>query len=166
MSDLYEKLVEVVGDEEVAKKVQSALGEFMLPKTEYAKIKSSLTEKEKELESLKLASMDNDQKLQHELAKAQAIQKEFGIKTNRLEAEKAFVEAGLTKDVYEDILEKSVSDDRERTLSLVNGFVGILSKEKENVANRTKEELINSTKKPETSESGLEAKTVKVKTSF
>lgn len=166
MSNLLEKLVEVVGDEEVAKKVQSAVGEFMLPKPEYAKIKEALSLKEKELEEIRLASMDNEQKLQHELAKASALQKEYAVKTNRLEAERVFVEAGLSSSDYGDILDKSVSDDKERTLSLVNGFVGILSKEKEAVASRTKEELINSTKKPETGDALDETKPIKIKTTF
>ena len=150
MSDLLNKLVEVVGDEEVAKKVQSALGEFMIPKTEYSKLNEKLKAKDTELEATKLSKMDSEQLLQHELAKAQALQKEYGIKTNRLEAEQIFVQAGLKKEVYENLLEKTVSEDKERTISLVNDFVGILSKEKESIINKTKEDLINSTKKPET----------------
>lgn len=166
MSDLFEKLVELIGDEDKAKQVQSSLGEFMLPKTEYAKVRDALKNKENELEQIRVANMDSEQKLQHELAKAQALQKDYGIKTNRLEAERIFVEAGLSSDTYSDILEKSVSDDRERTLSLVNGFVGILAKEKENVVNRTKEELVNSTQKPVGGEPLAESKPIKVKTTF
>lgn len=166
MSDLLNKLVEVVGDEELAKKVQSAVGEFMLPKTEYAKVKESLKSKETELEQIRLSSMDNEQKLAHEIAKAEALQRDYGIKTNRLEAERIFVESGLTKDLYDDILEKSVTDDRERTLSLVNGFVGILNKEKETTINKAKEELLNSTKKPETGEDVKAKEPAKLKTNF
>lgn len=166
MSELYEKLVELIGDEEKAKTVQSSLGEFMIPKSEYAKVRDAYKTKENELEQVKLSSMDSQQRLEHELAKATALQKEYGVKTNRLEAERLFVEAGLSSDVYTDILEKSVSDDRERTLSLVNGFVSILAKEKDAVANKVKEDLVNSTQKPVNGDAISEIKPVKVKTTF
>ena len=165
MATLLEKLVEVLGDEEIAKKVQSSLGDYMLPKTEYAKVRDALKEKEAELEKIRLSSMDNEQKWQHEMTKAQAIQSEFNVKTNRLEAEKLFVGAGLSQQVYQDILDKSVSEDKDRTLGLVNGFIGILGKEKEIIANQTKENLLNSTKKPETPDN-ISPKTTTFKTTL
>ena len=152
MADLFETLKEIIGDEEKAKKAQSALGEFMLPRAEYNKVAEKLKAKDEELEKIKLASMDQSQLLEHELNKAKALQSEYGVKTNRLEAEKLFVGAGLTSEQYSKLLDTSVSEDREKTLSLVNGFIEILGKEKENVANKTKESLINQTKKPETGE--------------
>lgn len=163
---LNEKLLEILGDEELTKKVSSSLGEFMLPKTEYAKVRDALKAKEDELESIRLSSMDSEQKLQHELSKTKAIQDDFNKKSNRLEAEKLFVTAGLTSDVYEGLLEKAVSEDKDRTLSLVGGFVEILSKEKENVANKTKEDLINQTKKPAGGEEVTPPKPKPVKTTF
>lgn len=148
MSNLNDKIIEIVGDEDKVKQILSVVGESMLPKAEYAKVKDLLKEKDSEIEQMKLASMDSTQKLEHELAKAQALQKEYGIKTNRLEAEKLFVEAGLSSEAYSSILDSSVSDDKEKTMSLINSFVGILNKEKENAINKTKEELVNSTPKP------------------
>jgi predicted DNA-binding protein (UPF0251 family) len=149
MSDLLNKLTELVGDEEKAKLVQSALGEFMIPKTEYAKKNEQLKAKDSELEALRLASMSETEKLQHKLAEAEALRNEYGKKSNRLDAEQLFVRAGLNKDTYEPLLDKVVSEDKEKTISLVNDFVGILSKERESITNKTKEDLINSTKKPE-----------------
>lgn len=163
---LNEKLLEILGDEELAKKVSSSLGEFMLPKTEYAKVRDALKTKEDELESVRLASMDNEQKLQHELSKAKAIQDDFNKRSNRLEAEKLFVGAGLTSDIYESLLDKAVSEDKDRTLSLVGGFVDILSKEKENIANKTKEDLVNQTKKPDSTTDSAQPKVTNLKTSF
>ena len=168
MSELLNKLVELVGDEEKAKAIQSSLGEYMIPKTEYAKLRDANKQKDIELEQLKLSSMDSSQKLEHELAKAQAIQKEFGTKTSRLEAEKLFVEAGIASDLYNDILDKSVSEDKEKTMSLVNGFINIISKEKENAINKTKEQIVNSTPKPVTGDQIKDAKQepIKLKTTF
>jgi hypothetical protein len=165
MPNLLEKLVEVIGDEGKAKEVQSALGEFMLPKTEYAKLRDQLKERETELESIRTSSMSEKEKFEHELAKAQNIQKEYSIKTNRLEAATLFTQAGLSKEAYETLLDKAVSEDRDKTLGLVNDFIGLLGKEKETVANKTKQELIDQTKKPEAGD-GDKAKPSTFRTQF
>lgn len=166
MADLFETLKEIIGDEEKAKKAQSALGEFMLPRAEYNKVAEKLKAKDEELEKIKLANMDQSQLLEHELNKAKALQSEFSVKTNRLEAEKLFVGAGLTSEQYSKLLDSSVSEDKEKTLSLVNGFIEILGKEKESVASKTKESLINQTKKPETGEETKPEQSPKVRTSL
>jgi hypothetical protein len=164
MSDLLNKLTELVGDEEKAKLVQSALGEFMIPKTEYAKKNEQLKAKDTELEQLRVASMSETEKFQHKLNETEALKSEYGKKLNRLDAEQLFVRAGLNKDAYEPLLDKVVSEDKEKTISLVNDFVGILSKERENITNKTKEDLINSTKKPEGGSNPEGSKLVQPKT--
>lgn len=149
MSNLYDTIKEFIGEDDKAKEFQSRLGEYMLPKTEYAKIRDTLKERDAELEQFKLANMDKEQKLEHEIAKTQAMQKEMSMSKNRLEAEQLFVKAGLSSDVYSTILESSVSDDREKSMALVNGFVSILAKEKETAVNKAKEDFVNQTPKPQ-----------------
>ena len=167
MADLFETLKELIGDEVKAKEVQSKLGEYMIPKTEYAKLRDKNKEYETQIESQRIASMNEQEKLQHELSKAQAIQKDFLVKSNRLDAERIFVEAGLSKEAYDSILDSTVTDDRERTISTVNTFVNILSKEKELVASKTKEALINQTPKPDSGNTPPETnKPITVKTSI
>ena len=158
MANLFETLVEVVGSEDVAKKVQEAVGQYMIPKTEYAKKSDALKAASDELEKIKLANMDSEQLLQHKLSEAEAIRKDFEKRTNRLEAERLLVQAGLSADVYSGLLDHSVSDDREGTIALVNGFVNVLAKEKEVAINKAKEELINSTKKPDANQATTTAK--------
>jgi len=164
MSDLLNKLTELVGDEEKAKLLQSALGEFMIPKIEYAKKNEQLKAKDTELEQLRVASMSETEKFQHKLNETEALKSEYGRKLNRLDAEQLFVRAGLNKDAYEPLLDKVVSEDKEKTISLVNDFVGILSKERETITNKTKEDLINSTKKPEGGSNPEGSKLVQPKT--
>lgn len=148
MADLISKLKELVGDEELASKIQSSLGEFMIPKTEYAKVRDKAKELETLIEQNKIASMSEQEKLQHELEKAQLLQKEYASKVNRVEAESLFVKAGLSVEDYGGLLDKTVTDNKEQTLSVVGGFVDLLTKQKEAVANKTKADLMNNLPTP------------------
>lgn len=140
--DLLEKLKEIIGDDDKASLVQSALGEFMIPKSEYAKLRDKNKDLETQFEQTKLSAMTEQEKFQHELEKTKALQRDLNIKLNRAEAESVFIASGLTKEEYGELLEKSVSEDKEATLALVSGFANVLTKTKETVANKTKEDLM------------------------
>jgi uncharacterized protein with gpF-like domain len=162
---LREDLLGLIGDEAKVDEVLKTVGGSMLPKDEYKKAKDEIKVLKDENEKAKLASMNSEELLKHKVEEAENKYREYGIKTNKLEAENAFVKAGLTREVYGDLLETVVSDDAEKTLSLVNKFIGVLSKEKESVESRTKENLLNQTKKPETSDN-IEDKPVIIRKSF
>lgn len=168
MADLMSKLKELVGDEELASKIQSSLGEFMIPKTEYAKQRDRAKELESQIEQNKLASMSEQEKLQHELEKAQALQRDYASKVNRVEAESLFVKAGLSAEEYGTLLDKTVTDNKEQTLSVVSGFVDLLTKQKEAVANKTKADLMNSLPTPPNGDNVTppEPKPINIKTNF
>ena len=147
--NLVEKLKEVTGSDEMAESVRKAIGEYMIPKTEYAKLRESLTERDNELETIKTASMTEQDKLKHELEKATALQTEFGIKSNRLDAKAAFISANIAEEDYNDLLDKVVSSDKDKTLSMVNSFVSILSKTRTESASKKEAELMDKNKKPD-----------------
>jgi hypothetical protein len=158
--DLFSKIIEIVGDETKAKEVVSSLGEFMIPKEQYNKkvaelnnLKTEITSKSDELEQIKLSSMTEQDRLKHEFEKASNIQKEYSLKTNRLEAEKMFVKAGLPEDSYADIIDSLVNEDSERTQKVVGGVINVLSKERESAIAKTREEVINTTPSPTQSQS-------------
>lgn len=146
---LREDLISLVGDEAKVDEVLKTVGGVMLPKDQYKKATDENKTLKEQIEQAKLASMNAEELLKHKIEEAENKYKEFGIKSNKLEAEKQFVKAGLTQDVYADLLDSVVSEDAEKTQSLVNKFIGVLGKEKESVANRTKDSLLNQTKKPE-----------------
>lgn len=166
MADLLDKIKELVGSEEVAKQVQSALGEFMIPKTEYAKQRDKSKELETLLEQSKLATMNEQEKFQHETAKLQATQKELASKLNRVDAERVFIQAGLSAEDYGMLLEQTVSDDKDKTLALANGFVSVLTKQKDFVANKTKEDLMNKVVTPPNPEPQVKTPPTTPKTVF
>lgn len=153
---LKEFVLEKVGDEEVASEVVKGLHEYMIDKEQYKKKVTelnSLQEKfsltEKELEDLRVAQMDEQQKMQFELEKAKNKEKEFTLKSNRFEAVNILTSAGLKEEDYKEIIEGLVSEDLEKTKTLASGVVGVLNRTKESAINQTKEELLNGTPSPQ-----------------
>jgi hypothetical protein len=160
---LKEELVGLVGDEAKVDEMLKVIGANMLPKDEYKKAKDENKSLKEQIEQAKLASMNTEELLKHKIEEADLRSKEFGIKSNKLDAERQFVKAGLTPDVYGELLDTVVSEDAEKTQTLVNKFIGVLGKEKESVANRTKEDLLNKTKKPDNPDN-IEHKPITTKT--
>jgi len=160
---LKEELVGLVGEEKIDELLK-VVGANTLPKEEYKKAKDENKALKDEIEKAKLASLNSDELLQHKIKEADDLKRDFGIKSNKLDAERQFVNAGLTKEVYGDLLDTVVSEDAEKTQTLVNKFIGVLGKEKETIANKTKESLLNQTKKPENSDNNIPPKTITTKT--
>lgn len=148
MATLKEKLVELIGDEEKAELVSSALGEFMIPKSQYNEKVKQAKQKEEELESIRLANMSKEEQLKHAEEKALGLQKEYAKKLNKFEAEKLFMGAGLSSEDYGAFIDDIVSENTEQTLKVAQSFVGTINKQKELVENKMKETNINSTPTP------------------
>lgn len=155
---LKEKLAEILQDEEKESLVLSSLGEFMIPKEQYNKKIAELNAKTSELstlsqemEDMKVAQMDEKQRVQHELDKAEAMKREYLMKSNHLVAEKILVQGGLSEEEYKDVIQGIVKEDKEQTEQLASGFVTILKNARETEANRVREELLDGTPAPKTS---------------
>jgi len=166
---LLEKIIEIIGDEDKAKEVVSNLGQFMIPKDQYNKkvqelssLKEELGAKNEELESIRVSSMSEQEKLKHEFDKANQLKSEFLRKTARLEAETLFVQAGLNQESYNDIIDGLVHEDLEQTKKMVGGVISVLTKEREKAIATTKEDVINTTPKPNNAD-GIETKPVQIK---
>ena len=153
---LLEKLQELLNNQASAEDIQSALGEYMIPKGTFNKVneenkqlktqistleleKSDLNE---QLEELKTANMNEQELLQHRLEKAEAQIKQHAVEKNRLAAENKFVGAGFEKEEYLPLLEQLVSEDTEKTLNLVDGFLQLANKKAEETKKAFKDELL------------------------
>ena len=160
---LKEDLLGIIGDEAKVDELLKVVGGVMIPKDEHKKAKDQLKSLQEQIEQDKVKSMNNEELLAHKIQEAELVKREFGIKTNKLEAEKAFVGAGLKREVYADLLEEIVSEDAEKTIKRVNTIINVLGKEKETVVNQTKESLLNQTKKPDNPDN-IEHKPITIKT--
>lgn len=96
---------------------------------------------EKELKELKESHLSDDEKLQKALEEAEASKADYAKKLNRLEVEKLFVDAGITSEYYEPIIDSVVTDDAEESKKLAGSFVDVMKSQKEATEKALREEL-------------------------
>lgn len=96
---------------------------------------------EKELKELKESHLSDDEKLQKALEEAEASKADYAKKLNRLEVEKLFVDAGITSEYYEPIIDSVVTDDAEASKKLAGSFVDVMKSQKEATEKALREEL-------------------------
>lgn len=107
-----------------------------------------LIRKAGEYDKLKEADLTDAEKVQKALQDAEIAKIDFAKKTNRLDAEKILVAAGLTEEDYEDLLSGIVTDDAETTKTMATNLASLIGKQKEVAINKTKEELMDGTRTP------------------
>ena len=97
---------------------------------------------------LQEAGLSDEEKIQKTLAEAEASKADFQRQSNRLDVEKILVGAGLTEEDYKDLIDGLVSEDAEASKALATSLATMLTKQKEAAVQKTKEELMDGTKKP------------------
>lgn len=100
---------------------------------------------ETEYKKLEDANLTDAEKIQKALQDAENSKNEFAKKSSRLDVEKIFVAAGLTEEDYKDLIDGIVSEDAEKSKTMANGLVAMLTKQKETAIQKTKEELMDGT---------------------
>lgn len=113
-----------------------------------------LVRKAGEFDKLEEAGLTDEQKIQKALQEANDTKAEFLKKTNRLDAEKILVAAGLTEEDYKDLIDGIVSDDSEITKTMATNLANMVTKQKEAAVQKTKEELMDGTNTPGGSSGG------------
>ena len=83
------------------------------------------------------------------------------MRLSKSTAMNVFANAGLQKDDYQDFLEDIVSIDEEKTKSLAEKICATITKQKSEVANKMKEDIINGTTPPSSGNGGYSSKTKK-----
>ena len=91
------------------------------------------------------ANLTDAEKIQKALDDAAASKADYDKKSNRLEVEKILVAAGLTEEDYKDVIDGLVSEDTDASKTLATNLANMLSKQKESVKQKTKEELMDGT---------------------
>jgi len=118
---------------------------------------------ETEYVKLQEAGLTDAEKAAKALADAEAAKIDFAKKSNRLDAEKILVAAGLTEDDYKDLIDGIISDDAEKTKSMATGLATMVTKQKEAAVQKTKEELMDKTPNPGGGSGGGDEKSEDVK---
>ena len=103
---------------------------------------------EVEYTKLQDAGLTDAEKAAKALADAETAKMEFAKKSNRLDAEKILVDAGLTEEDYKDLIDDLISDDSERTKSMAMSLAAMVTKQKETAIQKTKEQLMDGTPNP------------------
>lgn len=150
MADLMEKLVEVLGSQELADKVSPILGEYMIPKTEHRKALDKNKAFESELEKIKTANMTNEERIVVKEKELNDKIKGFSVKENAIEVERILASGGLSREDYGSLLETIVNEDKDISMKRANDFVGTIKKARDITEKTTKEALLKQTKSPET----------------
>ncbi len=112
------------------------------------KILKKLQEDSAAYAKLQEAGLTDEEKIQKALQEAKDSKIEFAKKSNRLDAEKILVGAGLTEEDYKDLIDGIVTDDAEVTKNMATNLVSLISKQKDSAIQKTKEELMDGTNTP------------------
>lgn len=107
-----------------------------------------LIRKAGEYDKLEEAGLTDEQKVQKALKDAEDAKADYAKKTNRLDAEKILVAAGLTEEDYKDLIDGIVSDNADTTKSMATNLANLITKQKESAVQKTKEELMDGTNTP------------------
>lgn len=112
------------------------------------KVLKKLQEDSAAYEKLKEADLTDAEKIQKALDDAKTAETEFHKKSNRLDAEKILVAAGLTEKEYENLIASIVTDDVETTKTNANNLATLIKGQKDIAIQKTKEELMDGTPTP------------------
>lgn len=110
--------------------------------------KTSISEKDEELDKIKTAQLSDEEKVKKALADAEKARKEALIDRNKTQAEKILNKSGMSDEDIEEIIDGIVSEDLDETKKMANKIALVMSKQIETTEKRVKDELINETQKP------------------
>lgn len=163
-----EELNQILTNEEMdanarAEAIKSLIGKDYIPVAKHTeKIKKeheNFKNLQNEYNSYKATKMTDEEK-QEELLR---VEKEKAEKNNRmlsqLFAENVFSKAGFVEDDYKELIPDILKEDPETTKAIAEKICKTMVRQKENIENRIKEDIIKGQKKPEGGNGNQEEKT-------
>ena len=157
---MKEQIKEILDNEELdssskTEEIAKIIGENTVVKSKYNDKVTELRKKESDLsslneqyETLKTSTMSDAEKSQKAEETIKAREKEFLLKSNRLDAERAFIKAGFSEEDYKDMINDYVSEDAEMTNKRITNVIDLFKKTKEVTTTQVKEDILKSTPKP------------------
>lgn len=138
------EIAKVIGQETVVKsKYNDKVAELRAKEAELSKVSE-------EIETIKTSSMTDTEKTQKLEQSLKEKERDFLIKSNKLDAERMFVKAGISREDYENILDDYVSEDATITSKRITNVIDLLTKTKEVTKTEVTENIIKGTPKPNT----------------
>lgn len=171
---IKEKMTEILSNESLAdneakvNEIISSLGAFFVAKDQYNKKVGELDvalSNVKKLENEKLSADELKQKELNEiLENAKKNERDFKLKTNRLEAIEIFKNAGLNETDYSDFVSEDsksyiISDDLDKTKTLAQTFVNTLNSQKQMLEEKLRKEMQGNNPKPPAGDSNNDVMT-------
>lgn len=150
--DDVKKLFPEATDEQISALLNQHHGDIQKEKNKVETLKTEnekLKDIEKEAEALKNANLTAEQKAEKAIAAAEAAERNFNTRVNRLEVEKLFVANGLVEDEYSSVLDGIVTDNAESTMKIAQGLVGLLKSQKEATEKSVRAQILKETPRPE-----------------
>lgn len=115
---------------------------------------AELAEKAGKFDEIEKARMTAEEKAAKAIEKAEAMQKEFAVKSNMLEVSQMFTEAGISKEGYEPLLASLVTADLEKSKEGAETFISFLTAQKEATEKSLRAELMKDMEPPAAGGSG------------
>lgn len=174
---MEEELVKILSNTELddtkkAEEIQKTVNALYVPATTVAEErkanKEALANKDKafanltaEYDTYKQSKMTEEEKKQEEIRKKDEQYNNALMRLSKSTAMNVFASAGLQEDDYKEFLEDIVSIDEEKTKSLAEKICTTITKQRSDVANKMKEDIINGTTPPPAGNAGYSQKTKK-----
>ena len=174
---MEEELAKILSNTELddtkkAEEIQKAVNALYVPATTVAEERKAnkklIDDKNKAFEDLtneydayKQSKMTEEEKKQEELRKKEEQYTTALRKISKTTAINVFVSAGLQEDDYKDFIEDIVDLDEEKTKTLAERICATITKQKNDVANKIKNDIVNGTTPPPVGNGGYTTKTKK-----
>ena len=174
---MEEELVKILSNAELddtkkAEEIQKAVNALYVPTAtvvaERKANKELIANKDKAFEDLsaeydtyKQSKMTEEEKKQEEIRKKDEDYKNALMRLSKSTAINVFASSGLQEDDYKDFLDDIVSIDEEQTKTLAEKICATITKQKNDIANKMKEDIVNGTTPPPAGNAGYSSKTKK-----
>ena len=174
---MEEELAKILANTELddakkAEEIQKTVNALYVPATTVAEErkanKEALANKDKAFEDLSLeydkykqSKMTEEEKKQEEIRKKDEEYKNALLKVSKATARGVFAEAKVPKEEYEEFLDDIVSIDEEKTRTLAEKICNVISNQKQEIANKMKDDILKGTTPPPSGNGGYQPKSKK-----
>lgn len=176
---MEEELTKILANTELddakkAEEIQKTVNALYVPATTVAEERKAnkklLDDKNKAYEDLtneydkfKQSKMTEEEKKQEELRKKDEQYNNALMRLSKSTAINVFTSAGLQEDDYKEFIEDIVNIDEEKTKTLAEKICATITKQRSDIANKMKEDIINGTTPPPAGNAEYSQKTKKEK---